>query len=170
MVLHTCRSPPLPEKVGWLARHQRKEVIIEIDEFFRESLDFVHEHLDGCAIESGQTLGRNDILMKYDVNNVAVYPCRNLAFTGNDKKNILHKRHTLFNASQQIRQCPPIAITLGESSFPDTIDIVFLPLGILSIDVCYYDVHVFMPTKLHLFPHFTIPITLKYYFFMLYNA
>ena len=55
---------PVPEEVRIRAIHHRKHVIIEIEELFREAGNLVKEHLDCSAVEGGQELFRNNVLVQ----------------------------------------------------------------------------------------------------------
>ena len=127
VAFHAHRSLTVAEEICREAGHQREEVIVEIDILFRQSRDAVNEHFNRRAVESGEIFGRNEVLMQHHLHRRTVYPLWNLALPGYQQKHVPYEWHTFFNASQEIRQCTPITVTLGERFCPDAVSIVCLP-------------------------------------------
>jgi hypothetical protein len=77
---HTQYALALTEEISWLARFKWEHVIVEIEVFLIKVFNIVKVHLNGVAIEGGQQMVGDDILVQYHVHLIAIQPLRYLTF------------------------------------------------------------------------------------------
>ena len=132
----------IPEEIFCLALPHRKHVIIEVKILLIKSFDTMQMHFNRIAIEGREIFVRNDILVENYLKILLIDPLRDLGRVRNHQIYISDEWHIHFDTSEKILEGSPVTETLLHDLHIGIFLIILLPHRIISIDICYDDIHI----------------------------
>jgi hypothetical protein len=141
---HTEVTLAIAKEVALLARQHREDVVIKVEILLVEIGNAVKEHLYRVTVEDRQELGRDDILVKYDVHLLTIDPLGNLTLVRHHKVHLAHKRHILGYTTKEILQSAPIAKTLLLYRLVGVLLVIVLPHRIQAIYIGDNYIHLYL--------------------------
>ena len=141
VVRHTEETFASFEELRSLARLHRKDIVVEVEKLLVEPLDAVQMHLDRVAVEGRQKLGRDNILVEYDMHLVAVYPLGHLTLVRHDKMYLADEGHILGYTTKEVAQSAPITKTLLQHRLVGVLLVVALPHRVQAVHICNNYIH-----------------------------
>ena len=98
-------------------------------------------HLDRVAVENGQILRRDNILVQDNIYLLAIYPLGDLTLVRNNKMNLADKGHILGYSSEEVAQCAPITKTLLQHGLIGKLLVIALPHRVKAVYICDNYIH-----------------------------
>ena len=141
VVRHTEETFAPFEELRSLARLHRKDIVVEVEKLLVEPLDAVQMHLDRVAVEGWQKLGRDNILVEYDMHLLTIYPLGHLTLVRNHEMYLANKRHILGYTTEEVTQSAPVTKTLLQHRLVGMLLVVALPHRVQAIYVCNNYIH-----------------------------